>query len=409
MNVRTGILAWAATLLPGIVCLAELPEGYQAVEVVSGLDEPIAVACAGDGRMFVATRPGQVFVVVNDELISDPILSLDVHTHSESGLLGIAVDPRFESNSFIYLFATVSTDEQKIYRATVVGNQATDLITVRGDLPTNGFIHNGGCLRMGPDEKLYFAIGDNGDPANGQNLNTLAGKINRINLDGTIPEDNPYKTPTGTTRSLYAIGFRNPFRFHIASDGRIFAGDIGSDNEPRREEINLVDAGANHGWPEVEGYAEDDVDSAIVDPLLSYYEEGSAITGIVFYESTHLPDEFHENLFHIDYIANAVFRVQLDGENVVSHEKFFETGQGPVDLVIDHLGRIVFVEFFSGTIKRVENVRNPAMQAESESDTNGTGVSPDSALPICGAAALPSVSFLLFLLCPARRFRYRTN
>jgi glucose/arabinose dehydrogenase len=191
----------------------------------------------------------------------------------------MTLDPNFSENHYVYVFATTSIDEQRIVRLTEVDGVGTDLTVIRDNLPTTGQVHNGGSLRFGPDGFLYFGIGDTGTPELSRQMHTYAGKICRIAADGSTPDDNPFATPTGTPRAVYALGFRNPFRACFAPDGRLFVMDVGSNGDARREEINLITAGANYGWPDVEGIGDPADFPEYTNPVLAYHDEGSSIAG----------------------------------------------------------------------------------------------------------------------------------
>ena len=190
--------------LSAISCAQEVPppDGFELTTYVIGLAEPTAIAPAPDGRLFVAERGGVIRTVSPNgnagTLEPEPFATLEVYTGGEGGLLGLALDPDFETNGFLYAFVTATIAEQRIVRVTDMNGVATDETVIRGNLPTNGSVHNAGGMRVGPDGKIYFSIGDIGDPAGSDTITTLAGKISRINLAGSIPHDNPFVTPTGT-------------------------------------------------------------------------------------------------------------------------------------------------------------------------------------------------------------------
>ena len=129
-----------------------------------------------------------------------------------------------------------------------------------------GTWHNAGCLKFGTDGKLYIGVGENQQREPAQSLNSLLGKVLRINADGSIPEDNPfYNVTTGKYRAIWAYGFRNPFTFDVqAATGRIFVNDVGS---AFWEEINELKKGANYGWPGTEGAPPD---PSVETPLYTY-------------------------------------------------------------------------------------------------------------------------------------------
>ena len=191
--------------------------------------------------------------------------SADHATHADHwarGVNGIEVDPEFNSNGYIYVSYIGADNFQRLSRFTVTDPTAdemtidpdTEIVIVRGDEPA-GDDHHGGEIRY-IDGKLYWATGDNVccsvvDGSNSQDLANIYGKVLRINPDGTAPEDNPfYTTETGAAQDIYALGLRNPFRGGLTPDGQLLLGDVGQNTW---EEINLVSAGANFGWPFAEG------------------------------------------------------------------------------------------------------------------------------------------------------------
>lgn len=339
--------------------------------LATDLQQPIALAFAPSGELFIAQKTGTVRVLRNGVMDAAPFHSVEVHTDSESGLLGLALDPDFSTNGYVYLFATVSPREQQIIRVTARDGRGEEPVVIRGFLPTVGLNHNGGCLRVGPDRKLYFSIGDtqNGDTA--QQMSTFAGKICRINLDGSTPADNPFFTTTGFPRAIWALGFRNPFRFDIAPDGRLFVLDVGSDNPNRREEVNIIRRGENGGWPLVEGDFDPSDHPDFVRPIHTYTEQGSAPAGACYYTGGQFPPAYRGNFFHADYVSNWVYRVVLDGDRAASHTEFIRMAGGPVDLAQGPDGAIYFCCLIDGTVGRISYV-GPAFAAPDETNAPNT-------------------------------------
>lgn len=407
-------------LLSGVVSSASIgpaiaqdgvPAGFSLSEFATGLSQPTALAFAPDGRLFVAEKTGAIRIVDHAGLRGEPLVVIPVYDLSECGLLGLAVDPEFDQNGFLYAFATVSPDEQRILRITVEGDVAESVESLVDNLPTEGVNHDGGCLRVGLDDHLYFSIGDTGIPSLSQDMNTLAGKIGRVRLDGTVPGDNPFTTPTGSPRATYAIGFRNPFRFCFAGDGRLFVMDVGSNGDARREEVNLVAPGANHGWPEVEGIG-DDSSSGFVNPIFAYHDEGQSIAGCAVYEGDALPAEFQGNLFHLDYVSNTLFRVALDGDGVASHQPFFQGEGGTVDLAIGPDEAFYYSELISGRVMRLAYVGrggsnsppDDPMPPSDEPDAPGVGTP-----RLCGGLGLGLLAFMSMALVGAKRCGVRRS
>ncbi|GJM24911.1 MAG: hypothetical protein DHS20C16_13260 [Phycisphaerae bacterium] len=375
------------------------------VEVYSeGLNQPIALAWAPDGRLFIAEREGVIRVVEDGVLLDEPFVQTEVYTEGECGLLGIALSPDFANDGYIYGFVTVSDKEQRILRWTDNENIGENETVIRANLPTTGTVHNGGCIRFAPDGTLYFSIGDIGHPENSQDIQSLAGKVGRINADGSVPDDNPYETPTGAKRATFASGFRNPFRFCFSPDGRLFVMDVGSSAETQREEINLVRVGENHGWPEVEGISDTAEADGFTNPILAYHEEGSSISGSVFYDDSLYPEEYEGNLFHIDYVTQAIFRAVLSGDEVISHELFVELENGPVDLALGIDGNLYYTELFSGRIMRVRT-SNP-QEDRPTADLDLTSDTGNNVRGLCGVGMIHSgITAMMMMAAMAHRRR----
>src|SRR5689334_3487711 len=212
---------------------------------------------APDGRIFVCQQTGSLRVIKNGALLSTPFLTLNVDSNGERGLLGIAFDPNFASNNFLYVYYTVPSTPRhnRVSRFTANG----DVVANGSEVPildldnlSTATNHNGGAIHFGPDGKLYVAVGENANGANAQTLSNRLGKMLRINSDGSIPGDNPFfNTATVLNRSIWALGLRNPFTFAFQpGTGRMFINDVGQNTW---EEINDGMAGSNYGWPTTEG------------------------------------------------------------------------------------------------------------------------------------------------------------
>jgi glucose/arabinose dehydrogenase len=249
------------------------------------------MAFAPDGRLFVCQQTGQLRVIKNGTLLPTPFVSLSVDSSGERGLLGVAFDPNFSSNHFVYLYYTtnVAPIHNRISRFTANGDVAVaGSETVLADLDnlSSATNHNGGAIHFGPDGKLYAGVGENANSSNAQTLNNRLGKILRYNPDGSFPTDNPFfNTATGANRAIWALGLRNPFTFGFQpGTGRMFINDVG---QSTWEEINDGIAGSNYGWPTCEG-ACSPANANFRDPLFQYGHgtsgtTGCAIVGSAFY------------------------------------------------------------------------------------------------------------------------------
>ena len=227
------MLALIITILQLPARAATLPTGFTETLVTSGLTNPTAMAFAPDGRLFVCEQGGQLRVIKNGALLATPFLSVTVNSSGERGLLGIAFDPNFATNNFLYVYytATAPAIHNRVSRFTANGDVSVPgseviLLDLNNLGATN---HNGGAMHFGPDGKLYVAVGENANGSNSQTLTNLLGKILRINSDGTIPADNPFfGAATGNNRAIWALGLRNPYTFAFQpGTGRMFINDVG--------------------------------------------------------------------------------------------------------------------------------------------------------------------------------------
>ncbi|MGH9202771.1 MAG: PQQ-dependent sugar dehydrogenase, partial [Vicinamibacterales bacterium] len=236
-----------------------LPDGVSVEVVVDNLDRPVAFAVAPDSRIFFTEKEsGQVRVIVGDALLPDPVLTLPVAVHAEQGLLGIAVDPDFESNHTLWVYhslparANDGVKVNRIIRFTEQNNVGIDATPVFTSPNSEGDgTHNGGNLHFGPDGKLYVSIGEDNQSGLAQRLDDLRGKILRFNPTTplTAPEDNPFYDGDGpNVDAIYVYGLRNPFDFTFdpwSESVRIFTTENGPGCD---DEINRIVPGYNYGW-----------------------------------------------------------------------------------------------------------------------------------------------------------------
>lgn len=409
MHARNGLLAILTPCLLAATARADdvKAPGFEVVTIATGLEEPTALAFAPDGRLFVGERGGTVRIIQDGRPADPPFVRIEAYAESENGLLGVALDPDFENNHFVYIFATVSFREQRIFRFTELNGVGVDEVLIREFLPTSGVFHSGGCIRFGPDGMLYFAIGDIQNPPLSQDMNSLAGKICRVNPDdGSPAAGNPFTTVTGSPRSVYALGFRNPFRFCFAPDGRMFVMDVGSNNEARREEMNVVYSGDNCGWPDVEGIPESIEFPQYNYPIVAYHDKGTSPVGVVYYSGEQFPAEYRGNVFHLDYVRSRLFRVVLSGDRALSHDLFMQGDGGTLDLVQGPDGSLVYCEFDTGDVKAVRYTAASGIEPTTSDDPP-----PSAPSSFCGAgvAGAGAASLLFATLLPRPRHRPRAR
>ena len=259
---------------------ANLPPNFSDILIDNNIFAPTSLKFAPDGRLFVSSQDGHIWVFVNDVRQAQPFLTpADInnpHNIWEMGLVGFALDPNFSSNNYIYLFYMTNnvsgspSPRIRISRITANGNvwqPGSEVILFEMVDEALAITHHGGGMGFGADGMLYIGVGDNRMPASGQQLTNLRAKVLRIAPDGSIPTDNPfYGSTTGQNQAIYAIGIRNPFTMDIhPTDGRILVGDVGADDW---EELNVVVAGGNYGWSAWEGPG--NPNPTHIEPVYSY-------------------------------------------------------------------------------------------------------------------------------------------
>jgi glucose/arabinose dehydrogenase len=349
------VLAFSANSARGV---ATLPPNFARSQVVGGLASPTAMEFAPDGRLFVAEQRGTLRVVkAGGTLATFLDISGRVDSAGERGLLGVAFDPAFSNNHYVYLYYTqkatgTTPAHNRVIRVTVRGDRAvtgSKKLILRLDNLSSATNHNGGAIHFGEDGKLYVAVGDNANGENAQSLRNLKGKMLRINKDGTIPRYNPfYKRATGRNRGIWALGLRNPFSCAIQPNtGKVFINDVG---EQTWEEINRGAAGANYGWPRYEG---PESDPRYRKPVFAYRQGSTkvtdcAITGGAFYNPTtrQFPSGYVGDYFFADYCSGWIRRLDAATGDVSA----FATGLGsPVALKVSKGGSLYYLSRGAGT------------------------------------------------------------
>ncbi len=253
----------------------ELP--YDIQVVAENLSIPWAMDISEDGTIYVTERPGTIRTIQDGKLNPQPLITFSSPFVSrvESGLLGIALDPNFSENHYIYVMQSYEEGNQIYNRVVrlIEQNSRAFIDQVILDKIPGGLIHDGGRLKIGSDQKLYITTGDAGNSSLAQDMSSLAGKILRIELDGSIPEDNPFPGSP-----VYSLGLRNPQGITWNSNNVMYASDHGSE---ARDEINMIQPGGNYGWPFVQ---EDEESSEIIGqkPLVSSGSQTWAPSGIAF-------------------------------------------------------------------------------------------------------------------------------
>ena len=296
-----------------------LPSGFSQVMVANGISNPTVMAFAPDGRIFVAQQSGQLRIIKNGTLLQQPFISLSVSSSGERGLLGIAFDPNFSSNNYIYLYYTLSSGaNNRISRFTASGDvavQGSELVLLNLDPLSGATNHNGGTMQFGPDGKLYIGVGENADAAYSQRTDTYHGKLLRINPDGSVPSGNPFTSGNNQQQRIWSYGLRNPYTIAFQpGTGKLYVNDVGASNW---EEINdATSGGKNFGWPQTEGNGS----SSFSNPVYAYPHgggvgNGCAITGGTFFNpsSTNYPSTYVGRYFYMDFCNNWIDMLSSGG------------------------------------------------------------------------------------------------
>jgi glucose/arabinose dehydrogenase len=416
----------------GLSCLAFTQTfndpGFVAETAVAAGGSPMGVTWASDGRMFVWRKAGVVVVFSKDLATSKTFLDIQsrVNKTTDRGLVGFALDPNFETNGFFYLAyvyepngnpndtgpKTQRVSQFKVSAADPTVGDPNSETVILGKISTAGCSGiNQDCMPNDAAEhtiddlafyggKLFVSVGDGASDAvsdsafRSQNLDSLNGKLLRINTDGTGPADNPFfNGDANANRSkVYDYGLRNPFRFSIDSaTGNVYIGDVGQNSW---EEIDSG-RGKNFGWPCYEGNGVESqydgfatcqnlASSAVTPPIKTYpHTEGACVIGGPLYSGSAYPATYKNNVFYADFVGNFIKRLTLDASGNVTGTTTFVTGLSqPVYVAQGPDGNLYYIEIGAQRVRRIRYVGSG----------NRPPVAMASANPTFGLAPL-SVSF----------------
>ena len=304
---------------------------YRVEEVVSGLEVPWSVAFTSPDRLLVTERPGRLRVIEQGKLIEQPLhVFSEVSTIGEEGLMSITLDPEYNENKYIYVSLAYESERGmfvKIVRFTDQGSLLADETTILDGIPAARY-HAGCRMAFGPDGKLYITTGDSFDRQLAQDLKSLAGKVLRINADGSIPTDNPFEGSP-----IWSYGHRNPQGIAFAANGDLYISEHGPsviDGPRGGDEINKIVKGGNYGWPLVshgkllEG----------TEPALEVFTPAEAPASLLIYSSDVIP-QFTGNFFFGALVGEGIVRMIPDGEGFkiekdqTEYGRIREVMQGP--------------------------------------------------------------------------------
>lgn len=247
----------SVAIVPSVTATASASVTPAVEAIATKLDTPWAIDFAPDGRIFFTERSGQVRVIKDGKLQSESWAKIAVVETGESGLMGLALDPNFTQNHYVYLAYTYRNDGGRLinrlvrYRDDPETDKGTE-VNILLDGVAGASVHDGGRVKFGPDGKLYWSTGDASNPQTAQDRESLSGKILRLNPDGSIPNDNPFPNSP-----VYSYGHRNPQGLAWQpGTGRFYEtehGPSGGGSDCCRDEVNLIEPGKNYGWPVITG------------------------------------------------------------------------------------------------------------------------------------------------------------
>ena len=337
LTLRRVLLALALTAaLPGAFAAPSVD--LKPVTVARGLEHPWALAFLPDGRMLVTERAGRLRIVDGSGRITAPLAGLPpISVGNQCGLLDVAVDPRFADNQRIFFtFAEPAADgggnSTALASARLVGSALQDVRTIFSQRPKiRSQQHCGSRIVFARDGRLWVGLGDRSSAKEqAQNLGNHIGKVIRIDPDGSVPADNPFVNRPGAEPELWSLGHRNiqGAALHPAS-GQLWASEHGPQGG---DELNIVEAGRNHGWPLVtkgRNYGigtrigEDGPKPGFVEPIRTWLPTSVAPSGMAFLTSDRYPG-WQGSLFVGTLRGQALLRLSLDGNRVSGEERLLE-------------------------------------------------------------------------------------
>ena len=330
MDKKTRILAIVAAVAASILIITSpsgsivIPKptttssaGTDAVQVVAtNLQKPWALTF-GDGKIFFTEKVGRLRVIDSGILVNDSVADFRVADISDAGLLGVTTHPNFVKNHFLYVYYTYKEGDKlwnKVLRITESNDKIVDAKVILDKIPGAEF-DNGGVIKFGPDGKLYIGTGDATDENVAQDRASLAGKILRLNDDGSIPSDNP-----NPNSPVYSFGHRNPQGLAWDYQGNLYETEEGP---TKNDEINLIKKDKNYGWPSQECSGSVEYQSA-----LNCYNISIEPAGIAYYGPSGKLD-FKNSLILATLRGNILYQIPISNGNVTSQK-----------IILDGLGRI---------------------------------------------------------------------
>lgn len=399
-------LALAAVGVVGVAAspaaAAVLPSGFTE-GLVASVPSPTSMAFTPDGRLLVTSQPGTLRVVKAGALLATPALDITAKTcsNSERGLLGVAVDPSFTTNAYVFVYYSFKKNTNcdsgtvnRVARFVMTGDTLSSETVLIDNIPSPAGNHNAGYVHFGKDNQLYVSVGDGGCDYAGdsgcaqdndatRDMNALVGKILRIDRDGGIPAGNPFTgagtgrcntvgvtTPGTICQEILAFGLRNPFRMAFdpnAASTRFYINDVG---QSTWEEIDLGASGADFGWNVREGHCATGSTTncgpppgGMTNPIFDYGRSDGCgtITGGAFVPNGVWPAAYQGKYVFADYLCGKIFRLDPNGAGGFTRVDFVTAlgNNSATDLLFGPYGRTQALYYTTyaggGQVRRIVN------------------------------------------------------
>lgn len=325
--------------------------------IVTGLNHPWEILWGQDNFIWMTERSGKISRVNPTTGVVSLLHTItEVVTNGEGGLLGMVMHPNFSANPYVYVSYNYNSGgyKEKVVRFTYTGTALTSPFTIIENIPAAS-IHNGSRLVITPDLKLFISTGDAANQSLPQNTSSLSGKILRLNLDGTIPADNPV-----AGNPYWSLGHRNP-------QGLVYANSIlySSEHGPSTDdEINIIEKGRNYGWPNVAGFCDPGSEQTFcttnnVKEPLKAWTPTIATSGLDYYNNDLIP-QWKNSLLLVALKESRMYQLKLDADNtsISSTTEFFAGTYGRMrDLCISPTGKVYICTSNGGNNDKIIEIR----------------------------------------------------
>ena len=360
--------------------------------IVDGLNNPWEIVFAPNGDIYFTERDGRIWKM-SESGVAKVIQTFPKSGSVEGGTLGLALHPDFEENNKIYVYQTnleLEFYQNKVFSFEVDENTLSNKQLILDGIPGAPW-HDGGRIKFGPDQKLYISTGDAINPSWSQDLSSLAGKILRINSDGTIPDDNPFDSSP-----VFSYGHRNPQGLAWSSDGMFVSSEHGPSGEQGygHDEINVILKGKNYGWPNIVGNSSDE---NFVNPITHSGQLTWAPSGMIFYDSEKI-SSFNGKFLVGTLRGEHLMVVDIDDDgSLISTEKYFEGEFGRIRTAqIDPDGNLYLLTA-NGNNDKIIHISETPLEDVTKFTSNESGTDLTTLYIVIGVVGIGIIGCLLIL------------